>query len=715
MFPAQSFLKTHRPLVPFLAITLGNAWRVFGPAGPLGILPAALLLGAGLILIFRMEKPSPAGDIPAPVARWIWAFLLLSGLGLRLWHLETYIGFPLLDEGLNAFYALGLTRHWGWHPFFFTSQLPPFYIWLLALAFKISPSLCSLWLVPALLSWGASLLAYAAARSFFSRSLSLALFFFTSIGFWPLYLGRFSHQAALGYFWEWLALWVLARFLGSTPPRSGLWRAGLGLVLGSGFYTYFAWPLFAGPLFLASVLWEPARKEKTRVWKNIQLAFWTLVPLFPVVPVAWREHFGSYFHGLWAQGTDPGTIFFQGAASYLRIIFGGDPVGGFTYGSALGGYLNPIGGALFFLGAAAAWKVQPRLFSIFLAVVAALALLPLAFTRPINGLRLIPWMPLAAYLCAMGIVSLPRGVSGGRIGWIAVLVGSLSFGMDLRCLSASGQALRNAFPTQRPAEFARAAELLRDKAAKDGPGLIFDGFFLGGPRLSYFPACVYDLNLLEDPRSSPGQAHWAALLTNPNYKPWLDSRFPGGRAVWLDKGTRPAEGGLMVWIWDLPPGGASSFDPWIQASRSLRSWNRMEMEKRPGEDPDRLQGAWMALAPVFQGDPFLRAFYWEKSSRLRFEAALGASQAQGAGRALAEPVNGALVPGALPKEDLIASLDDLQRAITQGIPAAHLYYRRGALESLLGRRAAAQRDFRRAVHTAPAMTGAALLLEPSGE
>jgi 4-amino-4-deoxy-L-arabinose transferase-like glycosyltransferase len=145
----------------------------------------------------------------------------------------------------NGFFAMRLNQHWDWHPFYFWTQLQPLLIWALAALFKITSStLTAIRIIPALISVLILPFAYGSVRNFFPKSTAILYLTAVSTGFGFLYFGRICHQGLLLLLWEFMGFYVLGKFLKSPPDfRRSLWLGTLGLIVGTGFYTYLSWPV----------------------------------------------------------------------------------------------------------------------------------------------------------------------------------------------------------------------------------------------------------------------------------------------------------------------------------------------------------------------------------------------------------------------------------------------------------------------------------------
>src|SRR6185369_15262192 len=120
------------------------------------------LLGFGIMAWAYFKNPpetpeegaSPFQQEIFSVPAWLpWAVLVLA-LAVRLMKLTTLLKFPIWDEIVNSYLALHQNEQWDWRPFCYINQNPAFFVWLLAVVFKVTGfSFFVMWLVPALLSF----------------------------------------------------------------------------------------------------------------------------------------------------------------------------------------------------------------------------------------------------------------------------------------------------------------------------------------------------------------------------------------------------------------------------------------------------------------------------------------------------------------------------------------------------------------------------------
>lgn len=140
---AGRFEFFRHPWFLFWLFSAVNAILAYGALSPEGELWFGLLgLGLPLLAICRYGFPKNISDPlqekqSSRLHPWAWAGLSLAAAATRFVEVPGFLRFPLHDEIINAYYAIHLASHWTWYPFFYWSQLPPLYIWGLAVLVKI--------------------------------------------------------------------------------------------------------------------------------------------------------------------------------------------------------------------------------------------------------------------------------------------------------------------------------------------------------------------------------------------------------------------------------------------------------------------------------------------------------------------------------------------------------------------------------------------------
>ena len=710
--PAISSLESwkRRPWLLFLTFSTANALLAYSSFfGWIKILIAltGLVLPLGF-LVFLNSGESPSKPLflqesfGLPKA-WPWILAAAAAASLRFFSLLSFSGFPLYDEALNGFYAEGLARHWTWNFFFSSAQLPPLYLWLLALAFKVwGGSLFLLWMEPALFSFLGALLSYPAARTCCSRSFSFLLLLFVSLSFWPAYVGRFAHQGVLLLAWEWVTLALLGLWI--YKPSVGRWKVGptlLGACAGIGFYTYVEWTLVAAVVFM-TVTTAIFSGEKSRRWPGFfWFSFSFLLSVFPLLVDAFREGYGDYVLNLFVLNPyNPGTFLdFSKVLDNFLVLFWGASQKGFSYGPAWGGFLNPISAGFFFLGIGELWRSRSEKLVRWVGFTFLVLFIPILFSSLFNAFHLISLIPFVLFTAVLGCQRL-LVASRSRGRFLLGLFLVVSFTLDGRNLEKSSWALQHLEPAQKPPEYVKAYQLLKDLAERRGPGLFFPFFTVDEVKPPFLQVATSSFNGVFNSKLPLEKCSWAAVLTNVHYQPFLNRRFPGGRAFWLSKDQPPPDGGRMLWITTLTPASLPVFLRWKEAAESFRPYQEENVMNRGGKNVQKsiapVLKALVQAYPSFRNDPFLESSFWEKLSDLSFQALLLNTYQKTTGLILPETPNSGFSKKEIDPLALGQPIRDLKNAIRKGYPAAHLYFHLGVLLEMAGKPLEARQAFQKA-------------------
>lgn len=602
----------------FLAVNLFLSYSPLSPGIKWGIgLPA---LAAALWYSLRMIPTFRAGGNPSFSHDWLpsfpWAMASLTILAgvARFAGLTTFFTYPLYDDVLNAFFAYHLNQHWTWHPFFYYSQMPPLYIWMLAGSFKAAGvSAPVLWLLPALVSLLCVPLSYAACRTLFSRSFALACAFLVALSFWPLWLGRISHQMGLMVLLEWLSLWLFGKFL-KAPSTVSMrkWAVGLGLGIGVGFYTYFAWPVVA--LFVSVVVLVRAFQQAHRsavVWYS----FSVILALSPLLAAALPGHFGFYVTHRWLSKADTEWDFLH-SLYYPTTLFWEGWKGYFGYAPRWGGFLNPILGAFFALGAVEAWRFRRHAVAKAFATAFFLFLLPVLMTDNYSASRLTPLLPLCLIGTCWGLQRLGLSLGGGKEKIYLVFLLALSLLLDARNL-AETRAYTNACKVGPKYTRSFKAWDLISPLREEGNGAAFLDF-VNDNRDRSLSFLTFPFNTVVNPQIPADSISWAAVLADEDYKPCLTRRFPGIQWHWLDWDMRDMKGGIYfvrgiyLGVIPLSPGNRQTILRWVKAGRDLEEIALADLNYVPPHPHEAVLREMGGFYGDFGTEDFLRTFYWEK-------------------------------------------------------------------------------------------------------
>ena len=670
----------------FLIFTLSNALLAYANLAPpwqwtIGLLGLALPWGMGW-LFYRKLSNSP-GDglredwilIPAP--GWL-AIFFLGAAFLRWFQLTTLSLWPLTDEAKSAYYSIQLAAHGSFQMLYDFSQLPPFYIWLQGIFFKLfGISLSSLWLFPACLSLLTLVTAYFAAKAHFHKTFALVFSGLMAFSFWPLYVGRFSHQGSLLLLWEFLVWGLAGRALGKESP-TGQKKSGwvLGFLTGLGFYTFTSWPTAAMVLALWVLFFH----------RGVLLSFLGGMVL-AYLPLGWawlHQDYGGYIQHVWSWDPGrPGLTQWLQSLSDISAFFWKSviPPNLFAYRPFFGGYLNPLLGASFFLGALFFFKGEGKSKSAFMGLAFLIFYLPGFLTGGVEMFRILPLLPLLLAGATWGLMGL-LGALKPRFRWIAlVLIFALSMGLDAFHLFGAYHGVwtrpQDHWFASKSVERLRAYQILEALQKQEGPGFV----------LSELVPDLYDqslgladfaFNVEENPGLKAGQARWAALLINVDYQPYLARVLPEGKWYRLAPDVDWPDGGLMLAVFPLPSTDPGTLNRWIGADRASHDLAPLVFDNRDYKSRAPVLERLESLYPLFQGDRFLESCFWEKVAENEYGDRNYAGQ-----------------------------INALDKAIERGCPTAHLYNDLGALFLRRSRLPEAREAFQKALGCSPNYTSAA--------
>lgn len=681
-----------RPDVLFLILVFSNAWLAYGPEAKVALLCVGLFglaLPLGLSLAGRSKIPAAVPTLrqeifSAPISLWLMLGILI--LGFHLYRLTSFVDFPLYDGLINAFCAQSIHTKGPWHLFFYATQLPPFYIWLLALDFKLlGVSFFSLWLLPALLSISSAVVFYFLLRRLFSKSTAFLGLFLMGTGFWPVLIGHFSHQAGLMVLWEILAFAGLA-FLSQSP--SGEVRATglflLGLWTGLGFYTYFGWPLVA--LLLMITVGALIRHPGGFRWVRF---FWFLLPfastLSPQALAFWHGGYGSYLKSLFPAANHIWSPTL--AKDYFTSFFWKGWSQNFAYNPAWGGFLNPVLSSFFMIGCLDLWRNRNSWLSRWISVAFLILFIPILLADNHNWFHVAALLPIFLTVILVGFQSLWLQTPPKNFRLVLILLLFVSMVLDGINLNQTSRFARKNYPSQ---NLVHAHQQLEKIRREEGPGLLLTNF-AWKPWTPYlrFDAWALGPRHARSPR-------WAAVLTNVNYQPFLKKRFPACRAFRISSASQEADGGLMLWVLPFSTASWPVMKEWARASATLNPIFDELTQVDPGHSYKDMADRLRILAPSFSGDRFLLSVQAELLSQLQFHQVLWALAVRDQKTDGLDVLSLPFTRAALNPETLLSVIQDLKMGLRKGYPAAHLYYQLGVFEYLSGKPTMARKAFLKA-------------------
>ncbi len=216
--------------------------------------------------------------------------------------------------------------------------------------------------------------------------------------------------------WEMASFWALGKYLKAVPESRLKWTIVLGFVVGLGAYTYVPWVFI--PALVFGVLWfEKGSVMGQKIRTLLVYAGSLVVGASWFIAACLREGYGDHISALWAGKTT--FIWFHHLAviyDYFNVVFWGFAGEVPRYVPFQGGYLNPLLGALFFLGLVEAWRFRHLPFFKVLGVAFALFILPGVLSVNVQGLRIVPLMPLPLFMVALGFQRLTKAWAALRPG-----------------------------------------------------------------------------------------------------------------------------------------------------------------------------------------------------------------------------------------------------------------------------------------------------------
>lgn len=607
------------PWALFLWFLAANAVLTFLPlslAGKILFLSFGLFLPLilGAVLSPRASaQTKPAYQIdPLPkwfLPPWVWLLLVAAAAFPRFWDLGNPAWWPVPDDALIAAYIPNLDLHWQWRLFETMSQVSVWLTYLGWVVFKITHSiLISIQFCPAFASLLALGLGYGMARRFFLPTPAFIFFALLAFGYWPVFIAK-PILSGITLLWEGLIFYALGR-LHQRPQTTRMHFFSLGALAGLGPWVFFSWPimiLWLSLLLLARVTKRPPLPRHS-VWF---LTAGFLVFFIPFLILAVREGYGGHIRAVAAwNGFSSWRAQTATAWDYVQTLFWDGRMAG-LWTPAQGGFLNPLVGALAWIGLLELYRHRRDPFAFWLLAAVGLFLLPGFLSHGLETFRIVlVLIPLLA-VAALGLNRLLAATAPPRRPWVLVLALLVAGGWDVgRFFCTFPDSLR---PDVDPHfnERRLSYEILAPRADREGPGLVFSEMvpFTSDNSLS---VCAYPFNALVNPRLNPAKASWAAVFTEWNYVPALRKRFPGSQ--WKDLGPSPETPGLYQLGWvPLTPENRPIFEAWAAYYRSAQRIDFEYIDTPTGRPETQLLRDLLALYPSVPDDPYLQSCFLEKT------------------------------------------------------------------------------------------------------
>lgn len=624
---------------------------------PLFLLGGAFCFGAAFRSLPRSGREAPVWEreLWDRPPLWVLGLLVLLMVFTRVYRLGTLFLWPTLDETDLGMFAVTLSEKWDWKFFYTFGQVAPTPIWASALLLKAGvPAPLCLWIPSAVVSTLTVLAAWAAARTLFSRSTALTLGALFAFSFWPFLMGRTCHQGVWVPLWACLCLLFLGRTLKAPPgPRQGREALALGLVTGSGFWTFTPWP--AAALAVGVGLWRsPATRGRFR---EVVLGCFLpgfCVALLPFLNAVLTEGYGQHISAMFAgSGWNPWSHQVQTVLSYMAELFWGCPQPDGAYIAPKGGLLTPILGGSFILGAASLARHWARPLYRWLVLALVLGLAPGLVSMNVETFRIAGALPILLCVTALGVLEATALLPKGRRAMVLASLLALSAGVDswrvLRWQAPLGPRDLEVNARNLPLADLGIVGILQRTADRHGPGAVMTEFRESAHDESTF-VLTYGFNAAENPRIHQAPL-WAGVVMDRHYRPFLEPRFPS--AQWADLGrSDPFGPELALGIIPFRPEDQEVLGLWWAAHHYFRELSLALGSISEPRTYQKARALFEQVPPWVLKDPFLASCYWEKKAQFFYDYDF--------------------------KEHYEDQCDALRHALT-GLPAFHLHFQLGCL------------------------------------
>jgi hypothetical protein len=608
---------TYHPWFVFPPILISSFLISYGHPGLqadlwLFLFGIALPTGFGIALSISSTPGHEAGnpfwetEFLSPVPGWIIAILGLLFVLSRFYRLDSIPFWPLMDEGQCGFFSMNLCEKWDGRLLFGNTQIEPLFLWLLALFFKVlgfSPYVLRLF--SALFSLATVATGYWTARQFFPRSFSLLLTVILAFHFWTWTLSRLCAEVDVALLWQFLTLGLLGIYLKSAPQKQWKPEVLLGLLLGVGFYIYptcLAMVPAVGLVLFFRKGPDSAKKAKTLLRTSAAIS----VVAWPMVMARLSGTGSAYLSALLGPNMAP---------RYLASLFF-DGFGSVPYGPIWGGLFNALLGSCLWIGLIECVRLRKKPFVQWLGLAGFLFFLPGALTAQVESKRIIMMFPLL-------IVAVGFGIQALVCAWATDKKRRLAAAGIILLSSSLLDAYHYFGPYQDWKTFAsnpnhwtsievkRAYDLM-DDAFKSGKRFLVLDHFGDNFKDRTFEVAAASWDPSRHPQWPASNVQEAALITNVNYKPFLEKRFPDSQWVWLCPDLPDDDGGLMLgWI-PITDSTRPTLEAWVKADQAFEVTTDALSYLLPYQSSKELVDQLIAQKAEFMDDPFLRSIWGER-------------------------------------------------------------------------------------------------------
>ncbi len=573
-----------------------------------------------------------------------WILFFVFFVFSRFYRLSSIPFWPLTDEGIFSFLAIGLMKKWSTTLLWAQGQMEPLLLWLLALFYRwVGVSLLTQRFFTVLISIAIGGSAYAAAKRVFEPFLAFVFCWFVTLSFWEIGFSRQCTPNDLIPLFQLIAF-ILLGILMKTQRNSNswFWTVVLGIWCGFGFYSYTNW--IVAWLFFAMVIFSyPDRIKRSQGFLFIVLSLALSLPL-----VLARFAPGATQH---LQENVISSSFFSSFFSYLRGFFlnGKDS---YPLGPIWGGYFDAVTGTLVLNGILYSARCLDRKVFFLLVSGTFLSLFPGILSNGLELQRATPVFIFFMLFASFGLRDLFTNISFPLRKWafLGLLLTPTLLNFyhffnlydDIRLCGNLNQQWRNF-------QYYDAYRILKAFSKPEGSLNLFTEFNTDYVNRTLDVAC-YPFDAIHNPSLRNPNPSWTALITNAHYAPYFEKRFPGVRWKILDTDKRRPEDPKPFAVFLIPTAQIPPpmLEAWKSADRVYGDAQFEVMNKRQNERWASFLESRPTLPDSFPADRFLTAVYWEK---LAFFKVLDGH--------------------------FVQATQAFKNAIHLGIPAAQLYYNLG--------------------------------------
>jgi hypothetical protein len=542
------------------------------------------------------------------ISIWLWMTALFLFLGSRFYHLTALPFWPIPDEGLISFLAMGQNAQWHGNPLFGESRIESLVLWLIGFLFKFEqPSLFAMRLFPALISVITLGITYWAVRQYKSQWFSFLFVCLFGFSFFEWTLSRGISSAALVI----LLLSASFGFLGKIrkEPTSSFWFAALILCCGLGFYAFTSWPISCLSVGLCLFCFLSGSFQQ-KIKKTGLFFILTLLLSLPLISA--RLAPGGMAH---IQGTLHHFSPLQSYGLYFSGVFW-NGLFSFPFGPIWGGYLNPFYDALAFLGTLEILKRNGSRILIGVLIFMFLFLTPGGISGGGEMHRVIPVLVLLSLVVVCGLQGLLDDLKLRKIILVSLLV-LLSFSFDLFHFAYRYCDPRFAPPGRqwRSVEYFNAYQTLKQLSEQNGP---IDVFTEWNPDYDdkTLSVAVYPFNALDNPKLSQDRVLWISFLVDMDYTPFLKKQFPHVKSCLLNPNLHPNDPHHLLGLFLIPTKDISPsvLSQWIKAHQKCEQIAFSIKNKNPSDRWAVYEKNFSDLAIEQTYDRFLTSILWERAA-----------------------------------------------------------------------------------------------------